>query len=155
MRDGADTLTGAPPPEDAVRARVRRWDLTVSGWLLLCLVLASLTAIEIAGLRSLTDTLDSSSRALGTTADALGQLEVTPFVGDDIGAIAERIEETSDTARERAADARRSVQRLAVLIGASIFVVAAVPPTVAYMAVRRSWVRPSNDAEPGKAEAGP
>ena len=130
----------------AERTRVRRWDVTVAAWVLVCLVLAVWTAIEISGLRSLTDTLDSSSRALGTTAGVLRQLEGAPFVGDDIGAIAGGIEDTADTARLNAADARTSIERLAALIGVSIFVLAAIPPTVAYLTVRRSWLRPPDVA---------
>lgn len=137
----------------AERARVRRWDVAVAAWVLVCLALAAWTAIEIAGLRSLTDTLVSSSQALGTTADVLRQLEGAPFVGDDIGAIADGIAETSATARDRAAEARTSIERLAALIGVSIFVLAVIPPTVAYLAVRRAWVR-SFDPDPAGRAAG-
>lgn len=135
----------------AERARVRRWDVTVAAWVVVCLVLAGWTAIEISGLRSLTDTLDSSSRALGTSADVLRQLDGTPFVGDDIGAIADGISETSDTARLNAADARASIERLAALIGISIFALAAIPPAVAYLTVRRSWLR-SPDVAAGRVD---
>jgi hypothetical protein len=128
-----------------VRARVRRWDVTVAAWVLVCLALSAWTAIEISGLHSLTDTLDSSSRALGTTAGVLRQLEGAPFVGDDIGAIAGGIEDTAGTARRNAAEARESIARLAALIGISIFVLAATPPAVAYLTVRRSWVRFSDE----------
>ncbi len=130
----------APPPDVADSARVRYWDLAVGAWVLVCFVLAALTAVEITGLRSLTDTLDSSSAALGTTTDVLRQLEATPLVGDDIGAIADGISETASSARNRAADARTSIQRLAALIGFSIFVFAAIPPSVAYLTIRRSWL---------------
>ncbi len=127
--------------EDSIQTRIRHWDLAVACWIVVCLGLAGWVGVEVTNLRSLTETLVSSSRALEATSAALGQLEGTPLVGDDIGAIAQRLDETAMSARTQAAGARTTINRLAVLIAVAIVVIAVVPPLVAYLAVRRTWRR--------------
>lgn len=130
----------ALPANDArERARIRRWDAAVAGWVVACVALAVWTGLELASLRSLTDTLATSSQALSTTADALASLDAVPVVGDDIRDVAARIDETASSARRSASDARRSIGQIAVLVTVAIFAISTIPPVVAYLAIRRSW----------------
>lgn len=125
--------------DEAERARIRRWDLAVGTWVAASLALAVWTGVEIASLRSLTDTLSTSSQALTTTADALASLDGVPVVGDDIGNVAGRIRETASSAARSAADGRRTIGQLAGLVAVAIFTLSTVPPVVAYLTIRRSW----------------
>ncbi|HSL10191.1 MAG TPA: hypothetical protein VLA82_02610 [Actinomycetota bacterium] len=124
----------------AERLRIRRWDGAVAAWVVVCGVLAGWTAVEVASLRSLTDTLETSSGALSTTAEGLRSLAGVPVVGDDIDSIAGRVTETAASARASAVDARRSIGRIAALVGVAIFTMSTIPAVVAYLSVRRSWV---------------
>jgi ABC-type transporter Mla subunit MlaD len=103
------------------------------------IALAVWTGIEIASLRSLTDTLATSSQALATTADGLASLEDVPVVGDRIGDVAAQVNETAASARRSASEARRTIGVLAALVSIAIFAISTVPPLAAYLTVRRAW----------------
>lgn len=122
------------------RRRIRRWDLAIIVWVAVCLALAVWTGIEVANLRSLTGTLESSSSALQTTGDALARLQGAPLVGDDIGEVAARINETARSARVQAVRTKTTIGQLAILIALAIVVISVIPPVVAYLAVRRAWL---------------
>jgi hypothetical protein len=129
-RDGAGT------------ARVGAWDAAVSAWAVLCLGLAVYTGVEISRLTDIGDTLVVSSRALDSTAAAVERLKNVPFVGSNLGDLAAQIGRTADSARRSGASSRATIGRVALLLAIAIFVIAVVPPVVAWLAVRRRLLAP-------------
>jgi hypothetical protein len=118
-------------------ARVGVWDTAVAVWVLACLGLAIYTGVEVSRLTDIGDTLVVSSRALDSTAAAMQRLESVPFVGSNLGELAKQISQTADSARASGASSRATIDRVAMLLAFAIFVIAVVPPVVAYLAVRR------------------
>ena len=118
------------------RASVRVWDAVLVVWVAACCGLAVWTAVEIKGLTDISDTLESSGRALETTATGLDRIGDIPFVGGQVSEVVDRLRETADSARANAASTRTTIDRISLLIGATIVVIAVIPPVVAYLAVR-------------------
>jgi len=116
------------------------WDAAVTAWVVACLALAVFTGVEVGHLNDVADTLVVSSRALDTTASAIGRLKDVPFVGQDVGKIADQIARTAESARRSGASSRTTIDRVAILLAFAIFIIAVVPPVVAYVAVRRRLV---------------
>jgi hypothetical protein len=119
------------------RAPVAAWDVIVAAWSIASLALAVFTGVEVSRLTDIGDTLVVSSRALDSTATAIDRLKNVPFVGSDLGRVADQIAATADSARANGASSRDTIDRVAVLLAIAIFVIAVVPPVVAYLAVRR------------------
>jgi hypothetical protein len=118
------------------RASVRRWDIALSVWAVVCVALALTTAVQIHGLSRLSDTLTRASQAVDTTATGLDRIADIPIIGTEVSAVVTRLRETSDSALANARETRNRIDVVATLIGVAIVVVAVVPPTVAYLAVR-------------------
>ena len=117
-------------------ASVRRWDIALAVWAIVCTALVLTTAIEIHSLSRLTDTLIRASRAIDTTATGLDRIADIRIVGPDISAVATRLRETSESALANARETTNRIDVVATLVGVAIVLVAVVPPTVAYLAVR-------------------
>ena len=117
------------------------WDVAVAAWSVACLALAVYTGLQVGQLTDIGDTLVVSSRALDSTATAIERLKDVPFVGSDLGHVAEQIAQTADSARASGASSRATIDRVAVLLAVAIFLIAVVPPVVAYLAVRRRLLR--------------
>jgi hypothetical protein len=124
---------------DATR-RVATWDAVVGVWSVACLALAVYTGVQVSTLTDVSDTLVVSSRALDSTSAAIERLKDVPFVGSDLGRIADEISRTADSARTSGASSRDTIDRVAIVLGVAIFAIAVVPPLVAYLAVRRRLV---------------
>jgi hypothetical protein len=116
------------------------WDAAVVAWTVACLALAVFTGVEVSHLNDIGDTLAVSGRALDSTAQALERFKDVPFVGQDVGSLAQQISRTADSARASANSSRDTIDRVAILLAVAIFVIAVVPPVVAYVAVRRRLV---------------
>jgi hypothetical protein len=123
-------------------ARVGMWDAAVGAWVVACLALAVYTGVEVSRLTDIGDTLVVSSRALDSTAAAMERLKSVPFVGSNLGELAGQISRTADSARASGASSRATIDRVAVLLAIAIFVIAVVPPVVAYLTVRRRLTAP-------------
>jgi Ca2+/Na+ antiporter len=137
-----DTATGyklsmaaVGPSSVAGRASVRRWDIALAVWAIVCAALALTTANEIHSLSRLSDTLTRASRAIDTTASGLDRIADIPIVGTDISAVVTRLRETSESALANARETSNS-DVVATLVGVAIVLIAVVPATVAYLAVR-------------------
>jgi Na+/serine symporter len=125
-----------------MRSRTAAWDAAVAAWVVGCLALAAYTGVEVSHLNDIGHTLVVSSRALDATAAAVERFKDVPFVGGDLGSIAAQISHTAESARASAASSRDTIDRVAILIAVAIFVIAVVPPVVAYIAVRRRLTAP-------------
>lgn len=124
----------------AATARIHAWDVALAVWVAACLGLAVWTGVEVRQLSDVSDTLIVSSRALDTTATAIDRLRQVPLVGQDVGDVADRISQTADSARASGASSRATIRRLSLLLAFAIFVIAVVPPVVAYLVVRRRLI---------------
>ncbi len=122
---------------DARRGSTAAWDAAVAAWAVACLGLAVYTGVEVSHLNDIGDTLAVSGRALHATAQALERFSDVPLVGQNVGSLAKQISQTAASARASAASSRDAIDRVAILLGLAIFVIAVVPPVVAYLAVRR------------------
>ena len=122
-------------------ASVHVWDAALVVWAIACCALAVWTGTEVHGLTDISDTLESSGRALETTATGLDRVADVPFVGAQISEVVHRLRETAESARSNAVSTRATIDRIAVLIAVAIVTIAVVPPVVAYLAVRPSLRR--------------
>lgn len=120
---------------------MRIWDAALLVWAVACCGLAVWTGVEIHALTDISDTLETSGRALDTTATGLDRVGDVPFVGAQISEVVDRLRETAESARVNAESTRATIDRIAVLIGVAIVTIAVVPPLVAYLAVRPSLRR--------------
>ncbi len=111
-------------------------DTVVIIWVLGWIVTGAFLGYEVARLRSLSDTLEQSSRALDQTAGGLDELRNVPFVGGRIGHIAGQVQATSASAKANAAESRSAVGTLAWLLGLVIAVIPGVPTLGFYLPYR-------------------
>jgi len=123
------------------RRSVLRWDIAVSLWVIACLGLAIWTAVSVHRLDPVGETLIVSSDALDEVSSALDQITNIPFVGDDIAKVGQRISDTARSARASGLEARSAIDSVAITLAIAIFAVAVIPPVVAYLAVRSTWMR--------------
>jgi hypothetical protein len=130
------SMAAAEPSSAARRASVRRWDIALAVWAIVCAALALRTAIEIHSLSRLSDTLTRASRAIDINATGLDRIADIPIVGPDISAVVTRLRETSESALANARETSNRIDVVATLVGVAIVLVAVVRPTVAYLAVR-------------------
>jgi len=129
------------------RRGVLGWDLALAAWVLACVALGVWTASSVRRLEPEGDTLLVSSRALTEASEAFDRLRNVPLVGGSIGDVGERVDEIARSARESGLETRRSVDEIAMSLPIAIVVVAVVPPLVAYLAVRRRWMRDIRERE--------
>ena len=117
------------------------WDVALALWVLGCVALGFWTASSVRRLEPVGDTLLVSSRALAEASEAIDGIREIPLVGGSIGDVGDRIAEIARSARESGQETRRSVDEIALSLPVAIVIVAIVPPLVAYLAVRRRWLR--------------
>jgi hypothetical protein len=115
---------------------VRVWDAALVVWIVVCCALALWTGLQVHALTDISDTLDSSGRAVEATATGLDRVADVPFVGGQVSEVVARLRDTAESARANAAATRTTIDRIAVLIAITIVVIAVVPPVVAYLAAR-------------------
>jgi hypothetical protein len=137
--------------------RSARWlDVALVAWIALWIGFAIAISIDIHNLSSLSDTLSSSGQAIGETGQALRQLESLPFVGKQIGTVADRLQAVARSAEASGAESRSSVHSLSVLLGIAIALIPTIPVVGLYLplrvsarrdvrAVRRSLIRAHGD----------
>jgi hypothetical protein len=113
-------------------------DALVVVWAATWIVLAVLIRNEIRNLDQLNDTVAIAGTAVGETGTALHNLEVLPFVGEQIGRVADRVDAAAASARASVQQSRTSIARLSVLLSVSIAVIPTVPVLAAYAPFRVS-----------------
>ncbi len=129
--------------------RRRRWDWAIGVWAVACAGLAIWTALELANLTEVSDTLERSSHALETTASALSALRNVPVVGEDVGRLADQVKQTATSAQASSDSSRRSIRIVAILLPVMILLAATLPTLVAFLAIRSGGARlPTPHEEP-------
>jgi hypothetical protein len=120
---------------------IRVLDVAAVVWMATWIVLGFLVAREVRHLRELSDTVVVAGVAVEETGDLLASLEGVPFVGSQVGDVAERVREAGRSARVSGADSRDSTQNLSVLLGLSIGLIPTLPLLGLYAPLRVAWTR--------------
>jgi hypothetical protein len=129
-------------------------DALVVVWVVTWIVLAVLIRNEIRNLNSLSDTVAVAGGAVKDTGAALHDLEALPFVGEQIGRVADQIDAAGDSAVASAEQSRHSISRLSVLLTIAIAVIPTVPILAAYAPFRVSRFREVRAVRRAAATAG-
>ena len=119
-------------------ARDRRLlDAILAGWAVLWIAAGVLVWHEVRGLRPLADTVAVAGRSLDDTAAALRGFSSVPLVGSSLRRVARDADQTAASAKRSARDGRRSVDRLALILGIAVPAIAILPLALAYALIRR------------------
>lgn len=110
-------------------------------WAAAWIVVGFVVYHEVRGLSQLSDTLESASDAIDETGRALGNLRDLPFVGPDLGNLADRASATAASARASAEDSRKRAERLSIVLGFSVAVAPTVPLLALYIPMRIARAR--------------
>ena len=114
---------------------MRRFHFLIAGWIVVWLLVGVLVWHEVRGLRPMADTVEVASASLDDTARVLRSVSGVPFVGDRLNRVAKDASRTAASARQSARDGRRSIDRLAVILGIAVPAVGIAP--LALLRVRR------------------
>lgn len=118
-------------------ARDRRLlDVILATWVALWILAGVAVWHEVRGLRPLAGTVAVAGQSLGDTAAALRGFAAVPLVGSSLGRIADDATATAASARVSAREGRRSIDRLAIILGIAVPAVAILPIGLAYALVR-------------------
>jgi hypothetical protein len=120
-------------------------DGVVVVWVIAWLVLAVLVGREVRNLRELSDTVVLAGVAVEDTGDLLATLESVPFIGGQVGNVAERVREAGASAQVSGRESRDSTEDLSVLLALSIGLIPTLPLLGLYVPLRLAWTR---DARP-------
>jgi hypothetical protein len=119
----------------------RVMDAAVVIWVAAWIVVGFVLHDQVQGLSELSDTLETAAEAVDRTADVLRPLDAIPFIGQEIGALADRVSEAARSARDSARSSRARTENLAVLLGLSVAVAPTVPLLMLYVPGRVSRSR--------------
>jgi hypothetical protein len=115
----------------------RLLDVVLVAWTAIWILVGVLVWHEVRGLRPLADTVTVAGRSLDDTAAALRGFAAVPLVGGSLSRVADDASRTAASARLSAREGRRSVDRLAVILGLAVPAVAILPLGLAYSLLRR------------------
>jgi len=144
----------------ATSARRGALDALVLVWCVFWIALGLWVGHQMWQVSKLTDTVAASGRALHQAGEALTSFGGLPLVGERSAALGGTVTQNSDQIVQGAADAQKSVRRLAVLLGLSITLVPLAPVLGFYVPTRRRSARDAADVrrllsteEPGVVDA--
>jgi hypothetical protein len=123
-------------------ARTMRWlNVGLAIWAACWIGIAAYTAYEVSSLRTLSHTVVKAGAATESTGHALAAIGHLPFVGGQIGQLAEQAIAAGASARSSGASTAATVDRLAVLLGIAIALIPTVPLLALYVPLLLSWRR--------------
>lgn len=114
----------------------RALDVILAVWAAIWILIGVFVWTEVRGLRPLADTVAVAGRSLDDTAAALRGFSGIPLVGGSLDRVAADAHATAVSARLSARDGRRSVNRLAIILGLAVPAVAILPLALAYALLR-------------------
>lgn len=118
-------------------ARDRRLlDVILASWVALWILVGVFVWHEVRGLRPLATTVSVAGRSLDDTAAALRGFSAVPLVGSSLGRVANDASRTAASARVSAQSGRRSIDRLAWILGVAVAACAILPTGLAYALLR-------------------
>jgi hypothetical protein len=109
----------------------------IAGWI----VLALFVAREVRELRQLSDTVVVAGIAVEDTGDLLASLQGVPFVGSQVGDVAQRVKEAGQSARASGRASRDSTENLSVLLALALGLIPTLPLLGLYAPLRLTWTR--------------
>lgn len=130
-------------------------------WAAFWIGIAAAVGYEVNALRTISDTVVQSGKAVQTTGNALGSLGSIPFVGTSLGPLAKQVAAAGRSAQVSGNSSKTTIDALAVLLGLAIGLIPTVPLLAIYLPLRRSWKRDRDavaravsqwDGEPGLEE---
>lgn len=124
---------------------VRLLDIAVLVWIAGWLVLALFVAREVRDLRELSDTVVVAGVAVEDTGDLVDSLGSVPFVGGQVGQVADRVREAGQTAQVSGRESRSSIDDLSVLLAVAIGLVPTLPLLGLYAPLRIAWSRDARE----------
>jgi hypothetical protein len=116
-------------------------DVAVALWVVGWIVLALLVGREVRELRELSDTVVLAGVAVEDTGDLLETLDDVPFIGGQVGDVAEEVREAGASARRSGRESRDSTDDLSVLLALSIGLIPTLPLLGLYAPLRVAWSR--------------
>jgi hypothetical protein len=120
----------------------RLLDLAFLVWSVAWVVLAVQVAIEVRGLRDLSDTVTKTGVAVRESGEALERLEGLPLVGEELRDPAERIRRAGASAVESGESSRESIRDLSILLAIAIGLIPSVAALGLFLQLRASPRRP-------------
>jgi hypothetical protein len=111
--------------------------LWVAGWI----VLAVFVGREVRDLRELSDTVVLAGVAVEDTGELLAMLDNVPFIGGQVGDVAQEVQEAGASARQSGRESRDSTEDLSVLLALSIGLIPTLPLLGLYAPLRIAWTR--------------
>ena len=114
----------------------RSLDLILASWTAIWILAGVLVWHEVRGLRPLATTVAVAGHSLDDTAAALRGFSAVPLVGGSLERVAADASRTAASARVSAREGRRSVDRLAWILGIAVPAVAILPLALAYSLLR-------------------
>lgn len=116
-------------------------DVLAAVWIAAWIFVGVALAREVRELTELSTTLEQAAGAIEQTGAGLRQVADIPFIGGQIGAVAERVEETGARTRRSAVETRDSVESLSFALGAVAAVLPSVLLLALYLPMRVLWHR--------------
>jgi hypothetical protein len=116
-------------------------DAAVVVWVAAWIALGLLVGREVRDLRELSDTVVVAGVAVEDTADLVDSLGSIPFVGAQVGEVADEVRAAGRSAQASGRDSRDSTDDLAVLLALSIGLIPTLPLLGLYAPLRISWAR--------------
>jgi hypothetical protein len=120
---------------------MRLLNIAILIWAAFWIAVAVYTAYEVAALKTLSHTIVKAGAATESTGHALAALNAIPFLGAQIGHLAQQAITAGASARTSGASTAHSIHRLAVLLGIAIGLIPTVPLLALYLPLRVSWKR--------------
>lgn len=120
---------------------MRMLNVLLALWAALWIALGVWIGYEVNALRTLSDTLGTTGRAVSTTGSALGSIGHIPFVGGTVGTLATQVEQAGASAQASASSSRTTIDQLAILLGFAVGIIPTVPVLALYLPLRRQWRR--------------
>jgi hypothetical protein len=116
-------------------------DAAVVVWVAAWIALGLLVGREVRDLRELSDTVVVAGVAVEDTADLVDSLGSIPFLGGQVGEVADEVRAAGRSAQASGRDSRDSTEDLAVLLALSIGLIPTLPLLGLYAPLRISWAR--------------
>jgi len=120
---------------------MRLINVALVAWAAFWIGIAAYTAYEVSALRSLSATVVKAGAATESTGHALAALNGVPFVGSEVGRLAQQAIAAGASARASGAASGSTIDRLAVLLGIAIALIPTLPFLSLYIPLRMSWRR--------------
>lgn len=121
--------------------RVTLPDALVIAWTLLWLLAGLAVAREVGSLADLSRTVSTSGRAIDDSGALLDSFSRLPLIGAPVGDVARGIRRAGRSVQASARESRRSVERLATILGLAIALIPSLPLLAVYLALRLARLR--------------